>query len=146
MLHGMGHQVQKNSNCKPGSVVPPQDIPKLTSGELLRATIEDLKVLLFHPPTDSFVGNMEPNQWGQLINLQELLHQVVALINMTTETPAPSGARSRVHRPGSEPRHRQAVGVQASVYLLSRSKVATGLLQGMGETFPGFQRWERRRT
>jgi hypothetical protein len=37
---------------------PPKTLPKLTSGELLRATIEDLKVLILHPPTDSFVGNM----------------------------------------------------------------------------------------
>jgi hypothetical protein len=41
---------------------PPKTFPKLTSGELLRATIEDLKVLLLNPPTDSFVGNMEPTQ------------------------------------------------------------------------------------
>jgi Reverse transcriptase (RNA-dependent DNA polymerase) len=69
---------------------PPKTFPKLTSGDLLRATIEDLKALLLHPPTDSFVGNLEPTQRGQLINLQELLHQVVAPITETTETPAPS--------------------------------------------------------
>ena len=56
---------------------PPKAFPKLTSEELLRATIEDLKVILLNPPTETYVGNMEQTQRGQLINLQEILHQAV---------------------------------------------------------------------
>jgi hypothetical protein len=56
---------------------PPKAFPTLNSEELLRATIEDLKVILMNPPTETYVGNMEQTQRGQLINFQELLHQTV---------------------------------------------------------------------
>ena len=56
---------------------PPKAFPKLNSEELLRATIEDLKVILLNPPTETYVGNMDQTQRGQLINLQEMLHQTI---------------------------------------------------------------------
>jgi hypothetical protein len=48
---------------------PTKTFPKLTSEDLLRATIEDLKVILMNPPTETYVGNMEQTQRGQLIML-----------------------------------------------------------------------------
>ena len=56
---------------------PTRNFPKLTSEDLLRATIEDLKVILMNPPTETYVGHMDQTQRRVLINLQELLHSNV---------------------------------------------------------------------
>jgi hypothetical protein len=53
---------------------PPKPFPKLTSEDLLRATIEDLQTILLNPPSETFVGNMEQTQRGELIQLSEILH------------------------------------------------------------------------
>jgi hypothetical protein len=54
---------------------PNKPFPKLTSEDLLRATIEDLRTLLLNPPTDTYIGNMEHTQRGELIQLSDILHQ-----------------------------------------------------------------------
>ena len=54
---------------------PPKPFPRLTSKDLLRATIEDLKTLLLHPPTETYVGNMEHTQRGDLIKFSDILNQ-----------------------------------------------------------------------
>ena len=38
---------------------PPKPFPKLTSADLLRATIEDLRTILLSPPTETYIGNMD---------------------------------------------------------------------------------------
>jgi hypothetical protein len=48
---------------------PPKPSPKLTSADLLRATVEDLKTILSSPPTETYVGQMEQTQLGELISL-----------------------------------------------------------------------------
>ena len=54
---------------------PPKPFPKLNSTDLLRATVEDLQTLLLQPTTETFVGNMEHTQRGELIRLSDILHQ-----------------------------------------------------------------------
>jgi hypothetical protein len=53
---------------------PARPFPRLTSEDLLRATIEDLKTLLLNPPTETYIGNMEQTQRGELIQLSDILH------------------------------------------------------------------------
>jgi Reverse transcriptase (RNA-dependent DNA polymerase) len=53
---------------------PPRPFPKLTSADLLRATIEDLMTLLLNPPTETYIGNMEETQRGALIKFTDVLH------------------------------------------------------------------------
>jgi hypothetical protein len=53
---------------------PPKPYPKLTSLDLLRATLEDLYTLLLNPPTDTYVGNMEQSQREELIRLSDIIH------------------------------------------------------------------------
>ena len=65
---------------------PPKAFPKLTSEDLLRATIEDLKVILLHPPTETYVGNLEQTQRGELLQLQELLHQTAQPVQAKKQT------------------------------------------------------------
>jgi Reverse transcriptase (RNA-dependent DNA polymerase) len=62
---------------------PTKAFPRLTSVELLRATVEDLQVILTNPPTETFVGSMEQTQRGQLINLHEILHQTVEALDLS---------------------------------------------------------------
>ena len=58
---------------------PPRPFPKLNSEDLLRATIEDLKTLLLNPPTETYVGNMENTQRGELIQFSDILHKHATL-------------------------------------------------------------------
>jgi hypothetical protein len=76
---------------------PPKTFPKLTSEELLRATIEDLQVILLNPPTETYVGHMEQTQRGQLIQLHELLNQTVQPVtSKSTDKPnAPAPLEQR---------------------------------------------------
>jgi hypothetical protein len=53
---------------------PPKPFPKLTSADLLRATIEDLRTILLSPPTETYIGNMEQSQRGELIQFSDILH------------------------------------------------------------------------
>ena len=64
---------------------PPKAFPKLTSEDLLRATINDLKVILLNPPTETYVGHLEQTQRGELIQLHELHHQTAQPINVTKD-------------------------------------------------------------
>jgi hypothetical protein len=53
---------------------PTKPFPKLNSADLLRATIEDPKVLLRNPPTETFISNMDQTQQGKLIQFSDILH------------------------------------------------------------------------
>ena len=66
---------------------PPKAFPKLTSKDLLRATIEDLKVILLNPPTETYVGNLEQTQRGELLQLQEVLHQTAQPVQLKKTAP-----------------------------------------------------------
>jgi Reverse transcriptase (RNA-dependent DNA polymerase) len=70
---------------------PPKPFPKLTSEDLLRATIEDLKVLLLHPPSETYLGHMEQTQRGELIQLSNILHQHTTTSTDELKTKAPEG-------------------------------------------------------
>jgi hypothetical protein len=63
---------------------PPQAFPKLTSADLLRATLEDMKTILMNPPTDTYVGHLEQTQRGVLINLQNILNSNLQLNDNNT--------------------------------------------------------------
>jgi hypothetical protein len=72
---------------------PSRPFPKLTSEDLLWATIEDLKTLLLHPSTETYIGNMEHTQRGELIQLSDILHQhnTVTAVNKQDPTTKVSG-------------------------------------------------------
>jgi hypothetical protein len=53
---------------------PPKPFPRLTSEDLLRATIEDFENNPTEPPSETSVGNMEQIQRGELIQLSKILH------------------------------------------------------------------------
>jgi hypothetical protein len=58
---------------------PQRPFPKLTSTDLLRATVEDLVTILQSPPTDTFVSTLEQTQRGELIRLADILQQPQSL-------------------------------------------------------------------
>jgi Reverse transcriptase (RNA-dependent DNA polymerase) len=71
---------------------PQRPFPKLTSTDLLRATVEDLITILQSPPAETFVSTMEPTQRGELIRLAEIIQQPRLLTHKEKPThvdPAP---------------------------------------------------------
>ena len=56
---------------------PKKPFPKLTSADLLRATIEDLKTILLSPPAETYLGHMEQTQLGELISFCDTIHDHV---------------------------------------------------------------------
>ena len=72
---------------------PPKPFPKLNSVDLLRATIEDLQAILLSPPTETFLGNLEHTQRGELIRFSDIIHQHATASTKpqnSTKEPAPS--------------------------------------------------------
>jgi hypothetical protein len=82
---------------------PPKAFPKLTSEDLLRATIDDLKVILMNPPTETYVGHLEQTQRGELIQLHELLNQSAPRINATKATKEPASILGVPKGPNEQP-------------------------------------------
>jgi hypothetical protein len=70
---------------------PTKPFPKLTSKDLLWATIEDLKVLLLNPSTDTYLGTLEQTQHGELIQLSNILHRHATTNTEHSKTKAPEG-------------------------------------------------------
>jgi hypothetical protein len=146
---------------------PSRPFPKLTSEDLLRATIEDLKTLLLHPPTETYIGNMEQTQRGELIQLSDILHQhhTVTVDNKKAPTtkmsghpapplgvvaPQPPRRSSRtVTEPNRYTPHFGATainvdtGKHAEYKELAHSSTGTrwrlGMAKEMGRLFQGFQ-------
>ena len=94
---------------------PPKAFPKLTSEDLLRATIEDLKVILLNPPTETYVGNLEQTQRGELLQLQELLHQTAQPVQLKKQTApllgVPTAAQPKQSPPSIVGTHAPLLGV-----------------------------------
>jgi Reverse transcriptase (RNA-dependent DNA polymerase) len=89
---------------------PQRPFPKLTSTDLLRATVEDLITILTNPDTDTYVGNLEDTQRGTLIQLSQILHQQPVLLGKKGrghENPAPSLGVAPPEGPRRSPRMSQ---------------------------------------
>ncbi|MGL5936265.1 MAG: hypothetical protein ACRCZI_11665, partial [Cetobacterium sp.] len=88
---------------------PPKPFPRMTSEELLRATIDDLKTILLHPPTETYVGHMENTQRGELIQLHSLLNQ------HSTPVAVPSGKPDKAYPTNHRPTPLPTVSAPASI-------------------------------
>ena len=122
---------------------PKRNFPKLTSLDLLQATVEDAIVLLRNPPQETFASTMETNHRTQLIHFfdtlqQQPINKVAKADTPDAGTPAPSlgvpieGPRrsARLHpgvlANGGQPRHRQVGRIQGTLNVHSRTTVGTG--------------------
>ena len=75
---------------------PKTHFPRLNNIDLLRATIEDAKVLLCNPPTETFVSTMEATNREQLVHFFNTIkchthtHTAEKPSIIDTEIPAPT--------------------------------------------------------
>ncbi|MGL5934322.1 MAG: hypothetical protein ACRCZI_01715, partial [Cetobacterium sp.] len=64
----------------------------MTSEDLLRATLEDLQIILLNPPTETYIGHLEQSQQETLLQMHEILNQIPNK-HYTTKAPTPAGTQ-----------------------------------------------------